>query len=318
MLPRRAPLPLPALTVSLFLLGCGDVVPPVAVLVEGEYGISGIAVDESSVYFIKKDGTLKSVSIDGGPAEEIASGITDPRQIAVDQTDVYWATSTGTIARTAKRGGASAEPLIENSIDLGEIALDPTHLYFTVSGNNGFVRRISKTGGETEPLLENVSDPEQEDTGLALAHHGGFLYWVQNSAEVSALRRMAIDGTGLTPLSATAPTAQAVAADPSFVYWTSFGDGTVTRASPDGSDVRIVAYDQPQLFKVLGDGANVYWSSLDGSIATVPVSGGAEPFVLSTGPKGPVFLAQDEGFLYSARFETGTILVRPKPEGPYE
>ena len=316
MLSRRAPLPLTvALSVSAFLVGCGDAAPPVTVLVEGEYGISGIAVDDSSVYFIKKDGTLKSVSIDGGRAEELATGIADPRQVVVDQTDVYWTTSTGTIARTAKKGGASAEPLVEGLPDLREIALDNASLYFTLE-SPGALRRISKSGTKDELLAEAETVEEAEKAG-PLAHHAGILFWANQRAE-SGVHKMTVSGTSVTSLADAQAKTVSIAADPSFVYWANFGDGTVARASADGSDVKVIAYDQPLLYKVLGDGSNVYWSSLDGSIATVPVSGEAEPFVLSTGPEGPTFLAQTDGFLYSARFETGTILVRPKPEGPYE
>ncbi len=312
----RTPLPLAAaLTVFSFLAGCGDAVPPVSVLVEDEYGISGIAVDEGSVYFIKKDGTLKSVSIDGGPAEEIASGITDPRQIAVDATDVYWATSTGTIARTAKKGGASAEPVVEGLSDLREMVLDNASVYFTVA-EPGALHRIPKSGA-TDELLAEATEIEQAEKAGPLAHHAGILFWANQRAE-SGIHKMTVSGSGVVSLADAQPQTVSIAADPSFVYWANFGDGTVTRASVDGSDVRVIAYDQPELYKVIGDGTNAYWSSLDGSIATVPVEGEAEPFVMSTGPAGPTFLAQDEGFLYSARFEAGTIIVRPKPAGAYE
>lgn len=309
-LAQKTPLLAAALGVCACLAGCQDPVSPAAVLVEDELFITGITVDESNVYFIRQEGIVKRVSIDGGPPTEIASGITDPRHIGVDNTHVYWATSTGTIARAFKTGG-DPEILLEGEPDLREMVVDNVAVYFT-SGSDKAVRRLEKDQNALETLIV-------EDEGVLgpLAQQGGILYW-STLLENSTIKKMLATGGSASPLVGGQGAVTTVSADPSFVYWGSQGDGKITRLRPDGTDLTTVAVGQERVEKVIGDGKNVYWSSNDGSIATAPVDGTAEPFVLSTGPEGLTFLAQDEGYLYSARYETGTILVRPKVEDTAE
>lgn len=289
-------------------LGCGETVAPAVVLVSGEDFITGIAADGNSVYFIKKDGTLKSVSTDGGPVSELASGIVDPKEIAVDDTGVYLATSTGTIARVPK-GGGEVLPLVEGEPDLREIAVSNKRVFFT-TGTGGAVRSVATDGSAPETLATDDARPGP----LALA--GGFLYWATGTDE-SAIRRTTTAGGASETLVAGQALTGSIAADSIFLYWANLGSGTVARASVNGSDVREIAIDQPPLHKVLGDGTNVFWSSFDGSISVAPVDGSAEPFVMSTGPEGPTFLAQDDFYLYSARSNAGTIIMRPKPQSYY-
>lgn len=311
-----------ALAVSSGLFGCQAPASPAAVLVADEYGITGIAVDDFNVYFTKKDGTLKSVPIDGGAVRELSYGIVDPIQIAHDADDLFIRTSTGQIARVPK-GGGNLVPLVEGGPDIQELTLDPADLYFS-SGNTRSIQRLSKAAGAAgtdegeapEVLVEDADGPGP------LVYQGGDVYFGVGSAS-GAVRRVSVGGGNVYPVVEKSGKVTDVFADGSFVAWATSAtpgadddepSGAVTLARPDGSDPRPIATGQTGLFQVLHDESHVYWSSTTGDISAAPVDGNSAPFVLSSGPQGPLFLAQDALFLYSARFEAGTILVRPKTE----
>jgi hypothetical protein len=291
---------------ALASFGCQPVESPTVPLVTDEYFITGIAVDEFSLYFIKQDGSLKSVPLDGGPTRELATGITDPRHIVLSEDAVYLGTSLGTVAWGPKAGGA-AEPLIEGEPDIMGLAVDKTHVYFTAGDR---IQAVSLADAVQEALVEDQIYPD------TLAQSGGFLHWSGGPA-YSSVQRVSVAGGTVASLAVAPSRIVAIGADPSFVYWSridpELGVGTLSRALPDGADERVIATDQAEIFRIVGDQDNVYWSShVDGSLSMAPTDGGAQPYAFSFGPSGPVFLAQDEAFLYYARYEAGNIYARPK------
>lgn len=293
-------------------LGCGEATTPAAALVTGEYGITDIAVDDFFLYYAKADGTIKRVSLDGGPSTTILSGLNDPRHIALDATDVYCATLSGTVVRGPKTGGDPIT-LIEGEDKPQDLDVDDTHVYFTVRKNEtGALRRLSKADFVVETLASNQSKPGP------LARRLDRLYWANEGIKTKdgevtgALLEMPIGGATPTTMAGAQDAPVSVAADDSFIYWANFGEKTVKRTTPGGDDVRVVAVDQPLLHKVAGDALNVYWTSLDGTLSMGSVDGGSEPVVLSTGAAGPISLVLDAFSIYSANFEAGTVVVRPK------
>lgn len=288
--------------------GCGEATTPAAALVTGEYGITDIAVDDFFLYYAKADGTVKRVSLDGGPSTTILSGLDDPRHIALDETDVYCATSTGVVARVPKGGGDSIK-LIEGEIEPRDLNVDETHVYFTVGKDSvGAVRSVSKTDFAPNTLASNQSRPGP------LARRLDRLYWANQgeSSGTGAVLEMKVDGAAPQTLAGKQDAPVSVSVDDNFIYWANFGDGTVKRTTPNGEDERLVALDQPTLAQVAGDSINVYWTSLDGTLSMGSADGGSEPVVLSTGPKGHISLLIDAFSIYTANFNAGTVVVRPK------
>ena len=63
----------------------------VTVLAAGQANPGGLAVDDTSVYWVNRDdGTVMKVPIAGGAPTALASGQDDPQSIVVDTTSVYW------------------------------------------------------------------------------------------------------------------------------------------------------------------------------------------------------------------------------------
>lgn len=306
---------------SLGGLGCsGPAVSPASFLVEDEIGINGLAVDDFDVYFIRRDGHLKKVSLDGGKAIELVSGIDNPMAIALDKDAVYWATSGGAIGSIPKKGGDAAS-LVDGKPGLvgpASLALGQKNVYFASAGSMG-VQAVPKEGGA--PV--SVFGGGVTSTGGSFAFDGGgFLYAMNGQGELLGI---ATDGTSSAVIADQQTGTTRIAADSSFVYWVNptppgfdptseQAQGKVLRAKPDGSDLLEVAVNQKDPFQIAGDEKNIYWTSTSGSVSMAPVEGNTDPFVMSSGPAGEIYLALDKTTLYWARAEGGTITALPKPQ----
>lgn len=307
---------------SLSAAGCQQAVAPGSYLVEGEVGINGIAVDEFDVYFIRKDGRLKKVSLDGGKAVELVSGIKEPTAIALDRDTVYWVTATGAIGSLPKKGGDPGT-LVDD--EPGQVALAALgagdDVYFATASAG--LQSVPKSGGEPTSLL---GGGVMSTGGMFGYDGGGFLYAMNGQGE---LIRVTTDGKGTFVMTDQQAGTTSVAANSSFVYWvnpnppgadsgSSQPQGKVFRMRPDGNDIVTVAVEQEDPFRVAGDEKNVYWTTTTGTVFTAPVDGAAEPFPMASADPGEVYLALDATTIYWARSDGGTISARPKPEDPAE
>jgi hypothetical protein len=298
---------------ALASFGCQEVVPPSTALVEDEPSITGVAVDAFSLYFIKQDGSVKSVALDGGPAVELATEkIADPTHIALDENFVYVGTMAGTVARVPKTAGA-VQTLIEGQPDIRGLAVDQTHVYFAA----GDVRRMSLADfAEEAPLA-----PGPIGAGT-LVHDAGYLYWSGGSTS-GAVQAVHVAGGDVQSMGVLQSGIGAVGVDGSHIYWgaTDLEDpqvplDTLRRMGHDGSGECEVVSDQGHIFRVVADEKNVYWTSLrEGAVSTAPSHCDAIPDRFSyvrDGEDEQVFLAQDVATIYYARSKTGTISARPK------
>lgn len=296
---------------ALASVGCQPVASPVTQLAEGEINITGIAVDEFSLYFIKSDGQVKGIPLDGGDAAPLTTGeLVDPRHIALGADFVYLGTSGGTLARVPK-GSGDVEALLAGQPAIKGLAADTTHVYFA-SGDQ----------------LRKMALVDQEETSLAasaiedgtLVKNGGALYWVDGSP--GSVRTVQADAVGAAEPGIVQTGAKVTAVDGNFIYWAATDTedpqlpyDTLYRKRHDGSESCRIARSQAEIFKIVSDEDNVYWTSKDGSVSTAPPECDSTPFVfsfLSDGDDEAVFLAQDAAYVYYARSKTGTIWARPK------
>lgn len=125
----------------------------------------GIAVDATSVYwaYIHTGAThdemaLIKTPLAGGTGPSLADNLGWPVDIAADGQSVFssWRTSVGgyphRITRVDAAGGEPVD-LLNPEVEPGFLAVDETHLYFTLA--DGTVQRIAKAGGSPELLASD-------------------------------------------------------------------------------------------------------------------------------------------------------------------
>jgi hypothetical protein len=286
---------------SLALSGCADTVASSAALVTDERGITTIVTDDFFLYWAKADGSVKRVSLDGGPPTTLVSGRQLPGALAVDETHIYWASSNGEIGR-APKGGGDPETIIQAGDGSG-LALDANNIYFTTSA--GTVQRRSKQGGDLTALA--VDQKVASDFAIS----GVSLIWANPNA--GSINEMLTDGGAAQELVKAQDQPAHAAISDSNIYWTNFGNSTVGISQRDGSDVHEIAAVSSKPDAVMGDATNVYFSDLDGGVHVASVHGG-EATRLGKGPGGgKVSLAMDLTSIYWANSVDGAIIVLPKP-----
>jgi hypothetical protein len=289
-------------------LGCGDTVSPAAALVTGEKGVNAIAVDDFYLYWTTEKGDVKRISLDGGHPETIVSGEKVPSQIAIDDDSVYWANQEGAVMRADKSG--STPLMIAQESSLRGLAVDGENVYFTADqADGGALKRAPKGGGDVTVLVDKQSEPGP------IQRFGGEIYWANAGVKDGDGEVLRITPSSVDPTSVVAGVSRpnSISVSSLFVYWASFGAGTVNIATVDGNNPHAIASDQNLLHTVIGDDFGVYWTGLDGTLSAVSTYGG-EPAVIGVGTEGMVSLATDGTFLYWANAKDGSIIVMPKPQ----
>lgn len=286
-------------------IGCAEPVPMGGPLATGQKGVTSIAVDDFYLYMTIADGSIKRVSLDGGPVITIAEGQHNPGLITVDADHVYW-TMTGGIARAPKAGGVVAM-VHESPDEIGGLTVDEANVYFTAT-TAGEVRSVAKAGAPAVTLASKQSSPRVM-RGLT-----GGIYW-GNAAGTGgdgavmalSLASAAAGPSALVP--AQNPTALHVST--THLYWRN-ASGSVAWSELGGGEVHEVGTGLDALGAVVGDEANVYWAGLDGSVKMAPMVGGA-PQVVVSGPGGQgISLAMDMASIYWANPIDGAVMTMPK------
>ncbi|MFQ5964389.1 MAG: CARDB domain-containing protein [Candidatus Scalinduaceae bacterium] len=113
---------------------------------------SGIAVDESNVYWVEPNaGSVKKVPINGGSVTTLATGLDNPFRIAVDNNNLYFTeyangvAGAGSIKKISINGGAIAT-LASGLNGPYDIVEDSISIYWTEKGTNGTDGAIMKLG----------------------------------------------------------------------------------------------------------------------------------------------------------------------------
>lgn len=205
-----------------------------------------IALDETHFYWTNaaNDGPNGSVlrrakSETGGGVETIVNGPDALRAIAlaIDSTHVYWGagTTNGALRKRSKLGG-TIETIV-SGINIGAIAVDATHVYFTTAHN---VLRREKVGGPIETIA--TGDDGESANALVLDHDR--VYWTTTGgfrdSDKTSVRSRAKAGGPVEILASQLETTfpLGLTVDHDYVYWTTdplFTDaGRVMRLSRCG------------------------------------------------------------------------------------
>jgi hypothetical protein len=203
------------------------------VLVSGEPGARGIAVDATHVYWTNQTtGTIGRVPIAGGDPEWIATDQVSPYAIAVDDTHAYWSDQGGdAIMRTVKDGSESPTQ-VAVAYDPTAIAIDGTHVYW--AGSLGIYRTLKQDPIDEEWLAQN----EEKIGGLTV--NSSHVYWTDHGGwdEVG-------DTGNFVPMEDMDP----------------YLEGRVMRVAKGGGSAQVVVGAQEYPFGVDLDSQHVYWAN---------------------------------------------------------
>jgi len=168
--------------------------------------------------------------------------------------------------------------------------------------------RVSVGGGAPIRLARAISS-------RAIAVDADNVYF----ADVTGVTSVPIGGGKPTMLFAGLTSAQGLAVDSRYVYWTDSAAGTVMRVPRTGGTATIVATGELTAAGIAADGERVVWAvSQPGSIETVPLSGGL-PVNLASAQSAPQQVALDPFNAYwtnSGGTTPGSVLEVPLAGGP--
>jgi sugar lactone lactonase YvrE len=237
-------------------------------------------VDSKRVYIADNvNDQVLAIPIGGGAAVVVAS---DPRpvRLAVSETAVYWTSQYGGVRSAALDGGAVTTIASQTGDETSGIALDSSHVYWTVasSQSEGAVRSAPLDGGPATTIASGQDDP----VNLAIAASAA--YWINDD-----------------------------------IYATSTGGGCLMTASLDGgAPVTLSPWVNLGGVDVVVDDVNVYWvqSGLpDGGDSTglfrMPLAGGPTTLLGASGGE----LAIDRSYVYWADGAANAIMKLPVDGG---
>ncbi len=126
--------------------------------------VEGLAVEGDHVWWTEHNATGRVMSSDRTGGKQTAHALSEsfPRRLVIDATDVYWLNNNA--VRHAARASEVATTLVSDpNIELGDLAVDASDVYFTAS-TNGTLRRVPKNGGAPVLVLSALGRP----TGVAV------------------------------------------------------------------------------------------------------------------------------------------------------
>jgi sugar lactone lactonase YvrE len=217
-----------------------DANPSVRVLASGQAGpTTGVAVDANHVYWAAGT-TIGVVNLDGTGGQAHDTGAA-PQGVAVDASHVYWADNANHVIWRANLDLSSRQVLVGDQALMGGVAVDAHFLYWTTQlpGGAGFVNRANLADGSGAKAIGNARNP----WGVAVDPVGDQLYWTDAGDDDAdgdgTIVRANLDGTGADAVVDGQNNPVGVAVDPvrGQLYWTDVPDGTINRASLDGTDL---------------------------------------------------------------------------------
>ena len=297
---------------------------PVVLINDAKYEPTGLAVDDTSVFFM--DGKTQSIfriakDGDGGLGTVVAN---EPNLFDMIAGGGYLYFSNPTAADggpgQVSRCPTSGCTLGTRSNFAGgtkhpeSLAMDSAKLYYAFADPNGEVWRCDLPGCSNPQRLTVAPEP------LSLALNGASVFWYSyQSPDLYACAKGGCIGPG--SLSHGNTIVYGLAADATYVY---FADTTGTITRTDATNLAfddVVIANQASPHYLLEDGLDLYWinrgtgpSFLDGALLRCPKAAcAANREVLATGLSVVYALVQDADALYYASAADGKVWRLRKP-----
>lgn len=211
--------------------------------------------------------SAESTALDAAPAPTLLATFTaGPRDVAAGGGYVFVTTFGGEILRIPRDGGA---PVKLASPDWPTyLSVDTTHVYWTdlrkLASDPGKIGRVPIGGGPEEILATNLDRPNS----CALA--AGRVFFAQFTA-VSAVPRT---GGVVDSVAATESAPYYVATSSTLVCWVRMPTTIVCKPQTGGAISVLATEASGTIYALAIDDTRAFWAMRDGSLRTVPLSGG--------------------------------------------
>lgn len=226
-------------------------------------GPHSVAVSGGYVYWTATNGLYRR-SLAMGTIETLDEGLGSAGPLAIADGTVYFARpNIGKLFSVATTGGKALQ--MASTSTIAGLAVDATHVWFSVWLDNGMVAKVPRQGGAVEPFVDQLAFP----VGIALGQD--VIAWTTAGGDGKGTPGQLWygnkQGQGLTALVASSPGAGPLVLEKGKVYW------------GEGGKVRTIAIDQTENQQLAGE---------LGQVNGLAVSGAALVFTASTGVGGRV------------------------------
>jgi hypothetical protein len=168
------------------------------VLVTDAHSASCLCLDETSVYFLAAANSNGSGAIvgkmpkQGGSIAVLSSFVRGHESLVLSPTHVYWTCEAGLFS-VPRAGGPTKLEVDPTTLGmLEQLAVDATHLYFSVKPPRGggyyWIYRRPLAGGPAQMLVKDVA------ADYPIHVFGGQLYYYDNKYGEGVLRKMPVAG----------------------------------------------------------------------------------------------------------------------------
>jgi len=193
-----------------------------------------IAVNGSYIYWGSGRNAIGRANLDGtGVNESFITGTGGAVGVAVDGNYIYWTDfDNHSVARANLDGTGVNTSFITGASTPEGIAVDGSHIYWANHTSDTIGRANLDGSGVNESFISH-----SPGSPIGVAVNGAHIYY---SDTIDLVWRSNLDGSGLVPLGIATTSAQGIAVDSNFIYWTNqpitiSAGTTIGRANLDGS-----------------------------------------------------------------------------------
>lgn len=283
-----------------------------AILATLQGGPTALAVDANNLYWLNTtDGSVVQVSKGSGAQGtiakkyELASGQAGPSNIAVDGFNVYWVNQTQQPYPTVMSAPINTDGQPgPGASQVAELAFSPSGTIVCLNVSAVGVTASYANGGSPycpfggTKCFASVGGPSHMSACASDA--AGF--YVTDPVAGLVLETTPTSAT----LASSQPNPQGLAADGTFVYWTTYdGGGVYKTANTGGGNISPLATGQSHPRAIATDSISVYWSTDDGLMKVSAGGGGAvRRLALNTVPNA---LVVDDAYVYWTDTAAGQV-----------